>query len=558
MLSVLLLMTYLCAIGFCLYTSGWLLANAGRNRLAGSFVACQILVVIWCVPQLFLRLPMTREMKFLFYGISYMGITMIGPAWLLFSGLYCGKPPGVWMKYLSFGIGAADYLLFLTNDLHYLFYRKFTVSQVVYGPFFYFHMLYTYACVVLGLWIVMKEFRKKQVAFAHMAVIVLAAALPLGFNLLFISGTVQADFDLTPPAFALSSFLMLLAVFRYDFLDVRALAFPVVLESIAEGVAIYNKKGEITYCNQAASRWLGIRAGDSVKDLRKTLSGAGNEHTGREEKETGTWELVLESGERLRICQSVCRDKKGMAGAGTVLVTDVGEYYERMDQSRRLAVSQQRLAIEQERNRIAQEVHDTAGHTLTMVYSLLKLIRLRFKDMEPDQGSFREESGLKAGQGWEETDDYLEQAAQLTQEGIRSLRLAINHMRREASWELVTQGIYQLTDRVKEIPIEVELQGEDHPRYSHLSGIVYECLREAVTNCLKYAEASRMDVIVKFGEQEISLFVFDDGKGCGEIKESHGLSGIRERVVKAGGQARFFSEEGEGFQIYIRLPLEGA
>ena len=65
--------------------------------------------------------------------------------------------------------------------------------------------------------------------------------------------------------------------------------------------------------------------------------------------------------------------------AGTFLLTDVGEYYERLQQSRELAVAAQRLAIEKERNRIAQEVHDTTGHTLTMIQSLLRLARVEWE-----------------------------------------------------------------------------------------------------------------------------------------------------------------------------------
>ena len=61
------------------------------------------------------------------------------------------------------------------------------------------------------------------------------------------------------------------------------------------------------------------------------------------------------------------------------MFTDVGKYYQLLEQEQELAVSNQKLAIEQERNRIAQEVHDTTGHTLTMINSLLKLIRIEYE-----------------------------------------------------------------------------------------------------------------------------------------------------------------------------------
>lgn len=74
------------------------------------------------------------------------------------------------------------------------------------------------------------------------------------------------------------------------------------------------------------------------------------------------------------------------------MITDISEYFELVRQSRELAVSRRRLAIEQERNRIAQEVHDTTGHTLTMLNSLIKLIALAYKE---GAGGDREESGTE-------------------------------------------------------------------------------------------------------------------------------------------------------------------
>ena len=63
-----------------------------------------------------------------------------------------------------------------------------------------------------------------------------------------------------------------------------------------------------------------------------------------------------------------------------------------------------------------------------------------------------------------------------------------------------------------------------------------------------------MDVILKFGADSLSLYMFDNGKGCLHIEEGNGIRGIRQRTEQAGGTVRFISESGEGFQIYICLP----
>ena len=578
MISVLLLVLYLFTIGLSAYSCGWLLLKAERSGAAAALAVCQLLVIVWCIPQLFLGLPMTKGIKYLIYGISYMGISFIGPSWLAFSFLYCKKKLArpVWL--VLFGLALLHYMVFLTNERHHLFYRQFEVEDVVYGRMFYVHMAYTYCCVAGGMGAVLRDFWKKRVAAVHLAVILLSAAVPLAFNVLYLSGWAKTSFDLTPLAFSLSGFLMVLAVLRYDFLDVRGLTFEQILSSIAEGVAVYNKRGMIVYCNKAANDWLGICEGDTFEKVRERLEGLGIQVEREKERILEDLLLSLDGGGKIRLKQYIQRDKTGATAAGIFLLTDVGEYYERLRQSRELAVSAQKLAIEQERNRIAQKVHDTAGHTLTMIQSLVRLARVEWErsqsvseekitwygELTQLAGERRfekisEKEAVREGEtssGEGRMEEYLSQAQELAVEGIRELRISINQLRQGTEGELVTQGVYHLAQRVKELDVEVSVQGTDGLSYSHLSTVVYECLREAITNCLKYAHASHMDVILKFEENGLRVYIFDDGQGCQSIVEDNGLRGIRDRVTEAGGQVRILSSEGEGFQIYIWLPME--
>ena len=87
-----------------------------------------------------------------------------------------------------------------------------------------------------------------------------------------------------------------------------------------------------------------------------------------------------------------------------VLVLFATFKYRFIDLKKELAITNEKLLLEQERNRIAQQVHDTAGHTLTMIQSYLKLAR------------------IEAGKDDQETvKTYLEEAGTLTAKGIREL-----------------------------------------------------------------------------------------------------------------------------------------
>lgn len=78
MVSVLLVVLYLLTIGLSAYSCGWLIFKAERSGAAAALAVCQLLVIIWCIPQLFLGLPMTKGMKYLAYSISYVGISFMG------------------------------------------------------------------------------------------------------------------------------------------------------------------------------------------------------------------------------------------------------------------------------------------------------------------------------------------------------------------------------------------------------------------------------------------------------------------------------------------------
>ena len=71
---------------------------------------------------------------------------------------------------------------------------------------------------------------------------------------------------------------------------------------------------------------------------------------------------------------------------------------------------------------------------------------------------------------------------------------------------------------------------------------------EALTNALKHAGATRIDIELRFGIDSTDLIVVDNGRGItageGATGAHFGLQGIRERVDKLGGVMEIDSSAG--------------
>ena len=356
------------------------------------------------------------------------------------------------------------------------------------------------------------------------ALLVLSAVIPFIANVLFLFGAVEAKYDITPFAFSVSSVLVLLATNRYGFLNVNDIAFENALENIEEGAAVFRKDGTLSYSNETMKRLLGLTESSTLSEL----------YGGGEICETE----IEADGKNLSLKPYRNLDRKGRLIAVTVIASDVTKYYEAARQKQALAEAKERLAVESERNRIAQEVHDTAGHTLTMINSLAKLA-----DIAADGGNLSE------------VKQYAQEAQQLSSQGIAQLRVSINNLRKKSENSLITDGLRQLVKSARGIEAELCIQGEDSAKYSFCSNVIYENTREAITNCLKYAQADRMDIIVKLLDETVEVYIFDNGKGCSAIEAGNGLRGMRERTEKIGGTIKFTSVEESGFTITMKFPL---
>lgn len=527
------------------------------------YIGCQAMVVFWCISQIWILLSHGIESLWGAYLAGNIGVCFIGAFWLVFALEYTErKGRNVFLlKTGAFLLSSVHYVLMLSNGWHHLYYPVFSEKVITHGVFFYSNVAFTYVFVLFGAVLMYRSFPKKTRGSVGRNYIIAAVLFPVILNGVYISGFLPVSYDITPMGFALSGVFVLLATIKYRFMEINVAAFDKVVSDLEDGVAIFEGHGETVFCNPAFCRlleltqektlaeiWERLKTGKIEEDGMVSLGrdrhlqiqvyrGDGSNFTALETPFAWDTEERGYSVDRIQERGTIFGSGNGQVYV--LVVKDMQYYYALLERTRWLAVADQKLMLERERGRIAGEVHDTAGHTLTMIQSYMKLAMVDLEKRE--YGSVRE---------------YLGQARELSLAGIKELRESINQMKREQESELVTQTVLRLADQVKEVPVEVTVQGEEDDRYLSLSQTVHDCVRESITNMLKYAAASEMEIVLRFQKEKLELVMADDGVGCEEIVDSQGLAGIRERVEERKGTVRFSSGPGQGFLTVIQFPVE--
>lgn len=514
-------------------TFTWIVRKGNNNKMTRLFVICQIAIILWLISQLLILFSVTVRQRWISYIIGNIGISLFSPFWLMFSSEYVDAPPII--KRISGAMPAVSLsavAVILTNPLHKLYYSHFGEKSLSYGVLFYVFQVIYYFCIIAAITqMCIKHTRENNQITRQAILLTLSTAVPLAVNTLTVTRVIRASIELTPLFFAFSSSMILLALSRYGLLNINSIAMRDTIGNINSGVLIFNTDDRLTYRNRAAEELLGCAPADFSGLLARLgeLSGmAPTEDFSAAEAETDKGFLSLR--------QTACRNKSGIRVARVVTVTDVTEYHE-------LAAAEKKLSIEHERNRIAQEIHDSAGHTFTMISSLARIMRAEADKPSPDISAM---SGC------------IEQIDGLSRSGVTQLRCSINNLRDDTFMSSIVQAVNTVTGALRGIETDVCVQGSEDSRYAFCIREVYDSVRESVTNSMRYSGADRIDMILKFLPERLEVYILDNGKGCGEISEHSGLKGIRQRTEALGGTVRFSSVEGEGFSTVIKIPVKEA
>lgn len=223
-------------------------------------------------------------------------------------------------------------------------------------------------------------------------------------------------------------------------------------------------------------------------------------------------------------------------------------------------------AVLLERIRIARELHDVTAHHLSVIAVQAGLARFV---LETDPKT---------------ADQALRTISEVGSEGLAELRRLISLLRPDEDDNGVgaddrpAPGIAQLPVLVERVglsgtPSRYAIAGRPRPLPAGIELCVYRVVQESLTNSLKHAPGSSVDVRLEYEPEHIRLTVSDTGpNGPAAQRTEHprsavaqatehtgsgvGLTGMRERAALYNGEISAGRTEAGGFEVRLILPID--
>lgn len=215
--------------------------------------------------------------------------------------------------------------------------------------------------------------------------------------------------------------------------------------------------------------------------------------------------------------------------------------------ARRVLLESLVKAQEDEQFRLARELHDGAGQSLTSILVHLKM--------------------LEKQAGAEQMRDNLGRVQEEVADSIEEIRELSHRLRPAALEELglphAIEALAQDMAREGNLAVDVHCDLGDKTLTLETEKMLYRIAQESLTNVVRHAHASHVEVELVTIPYAVCLRVEDDGRGfdpdnipAGDKQRPLGLVSMEERAQMLGGSLVVETAPGRGASIQVRVPLD--
>lgn len=562
----------------------YLYVNGRRSRATYSYMVCIGLIFLWHLAEIVLLMAENNTQEMLAIKLKFLPVVYIGVSWLYFclSSTHSKLVENKLFIALLLFFPAVCYTFLLTNEWHHLFFTTRDYRVTANGPVFWIHMVESYFCIFVGTAYFFIYYLKRKIgaSFKRIMWLVSAVMLPSAANLLMISGVIpNFGLDITPQVLLLTLILFGLEVYYRGFLNLIPVAARHLIRNMSDGIIIVDYENLVVSVNESVNKLfpgLSLKIYDSVRKLSAYIRQNAHEEcanmladmlegtktcdkkkgnlriagrsinmeirslTGPNEIYAGKMIIVEDRTEEQQLLDEIKNKNELLVKANERLLQSNYKLVEANKRLEKFTETVEELAISRERNRVGREVHDTVGHTLTLLIALVENAKANLLSNS------------------NKTVEILDQCIDLSRQALNDIRMSLQGTCEESFKRAnLEEWMNYLVKTNSASGVNVEfLLNEDMPALDASRVMaIYRICQESITNAIRHGQARKVNIIIKNQKNAVRLYIFNDGKGCAEIKKGYGLTGMEERVKKLGGSISFGSDGEKGFNIIAEIPI---
>jgi signal transduction histidine kinase len=205
---------------------------------------------------------------------------------------------------------------------------------------------------------------------------------------------------------------------------------------------------------------------------------------------------------------------------------------------------------ESEQKRIALEIHDELGQALTGVKMGVHWLSRQIAEKNGDLKSH-------------DISAKLDELLKTIDSTVSSIRRIATELRPSIldDFGLIAAIEWQIKEfeRMSGIPCDFRTDVSELEIDPEISTAVFRIFQEALTNIVRHANASTVDIVLSIENDGLSLTVIDDGIGIkpDELrnKRSLGILGMKERAKLVGGTFEISPRGSVGAEVKLKVPL---
>ncbi len=255
------------------------LLRGEKTEVNTNFSMLLLAILAWNFGSIF-EISATSDTALLFWKkFTYIGIAVIGVLWLalalnvttgyghvrIFRGTF----------FVLLGPNLISLIALLTNETHGHFFREIGLRKLTYGPFFYLSTIFFFLYMFIGMFLYLVHFLqhtdwyyRRQSLF-----MIVGAAIPLTFHLLYVLRVFDVTYDITPISFSVSALVFFLTISRFGLFNIIPIAHRYMVDSMKDGVIVLDKGGTIVEINQTARDLMDVRNNSFIgKSCQEVIS----------------------------------------------------------------------------------------------------------------------------------------------------------------------------------------------------------------------------------------------------------------------------------------------